>query len=74
MAHHLVEMVAASVKEELFSTSLNPLTEEAYKYGVMPHDDRLAQVKLTLEEVVCPGLAHFGIDVSNVKNWLHNRF
>ena len=65
-------MVEISVQDELFLPITNPAEENSYQYGVMPQEERLNQFNMTLEEVVCTGFEHFGIDTTSLKNWLKN--
>lgn len=69
VSEYLIEMATISVKEELFLPVSNSLSQEAYRYGVMPENQRIDQFKATIEEVVCAGLEHFGIDASGLKQW-----
>jgi len=70
VSNYLVEMVEISVKEELFLPAPEKDDGGTYHYGVMPVSARLAQFQTTLEQVVCAGFEHFGIDASKLREWL----
>tara|TARA_B100000683_G_scaffold267744_1_gene301898 strand:+ start:1074 stop:1790 length:717 start_codon:yes stop_codon:yes gene_type:complete len=73
VSHYLVDMLNISIRDELFSLSHRITDASTYIYGVMPHQDRLSQFQTTLEEVICPGFTHFGIDVTPIKNWIDDK-
>ena len=72
VSNYLVDMLNIAIRDELFSS---PHTTEtsSYLYGVMPHQDRLPQFQTTLEDVLCPGFVHFGIDVTSIKRWMKEK-
>jgi hypothetical protein len=70
VSDYLVEMVQISVNDALFQPVTVPLSDASYAFGVMPHHARREQFNATLDEVVCAGLEHFGIDTSDLRNWL----
>jgi len=74
VSKHLVEMVEYSLNEGFFLPMVNPIEENTYPYGVMSEKDRVGQFKTTLEEVVCTGFEHFGIDASPLRDWIENIF
>ena len=72
VSDYLIEMLDLAIRDELFS-SHHELASSSYLYGVMPHQDRLSQFQLTLEEVICPGFTHFGIDITPIQKWMKNK-
>ena len=73
VSKHLVKMVEYSLSDEFFLPAVNPIDENTYPYGVLSQKDRFIQFKTTLEEVVCGGFEHFGIDASPLRDWIENR-
>ena len=73
VSEHLEDMLNIAVRDELFSSSDHSLDASSYIHGVMPYQDRLEQFQSTLEQVLCPGFAHFGIDVTPIKNWMQEK-
>ncbi|MEC7987322.1 MAG: hypothetical protein VX278_19280 [Myxococcota bacterium] len=69
VSDYLVEMATLAIREELFAAVSTPLSDEAYHYGVMPQSARVEQFKSTLEEVVCAGFEHVGIDAQPLRRW-----
>ena len=70
---YLTEMLDMSVRDALFSAPKQMLNSSSYSFGVMPHSDRFDQFRAALEEVLCPGFAHYGIDASSMMKWVTNK-
>ena len=49
------------------------LPGEEGEFGVLPEEQRLDQFCDSLQNIVQPGLSHFGIDNSAVTNWLKEK-
>jgi len=70
---YLVDMLNIATRDELFSSAHHSTDPSSYLHGVMPHQDRLPQFQTTLEEVICPGFAHFGIDTTPIRHWIKEK-
>lgn len=73
IAEHLAEMLDIAVRDELFDSNEAELQTNAYEFGVLPEEQRLGQFCDSLQNIVQPGLSHFGIDNSAVTNWLKEK-
>ena len=74
IAHYLPAMLAGTVTEELFDeTEESPEVAALIGLGQLPRTMRRELFEATLEEVVFPGLARFGIDPSAGRHWLARR-
>lgn len=70
---YLADMLNIVIRDELFSSAHHITDPSSYLHGVMPHQDRLPQFRTTLEEVVCPGFTHFGIDITPIRRWMKEK-
>ena len=73
VSEYLSEMLDLSVRDELFLPALSPATANTYDFGVMPVAHRLPQFCATLDEVIIPGFAHFGIDTGPMIQWRNQK-
>jgi hypothetical protein len=46
--------------------------EELHAYGVLPLAEKKAVFHATMNEVVLPGLEHFGVDTAQARRWLES--
>ena len=64
-------MLSGSVDVGLFAAAGPELeSTELFRHGLLPHSTRRAIFAGTLEDVVFPGLATFGVDVGPARAWL----
>ncbi len=70
---YLSQMLDLSVRDELFLPALSPMVDGSYDFGVMPVAHRLSQFCATLDKVVIPGFAHFGIDTTAMIQWRNQK-
>lgn len=69
VADHLEEMLDASIRDVVFQTVAVADDAESLSLGVLPRSQRRAHLCTTLDEVIVPGFAHFGIDTSAMTAW-----
>ena len=67
-------MLSGTVDDSLFAPGSAELEDPGLlRHGVLPHSQKRAIFVGTLEEVVFPGLARFGIDAGPARAWLTAR-
>ena len=69
VAGHLHEMLDLSVRDAVFLPLPADASEASFDHGVLPLPLRREHFCNTLDEVIVPGFAHFGIDTSAMTAW-----
>ena len=69
VADHLAEMLDISVRDAVFLAVREEDSGASLRHGVLPVGQRREQFCRTLDEVVVPGFAHFGVDTSAMTVW-----
>ena len=69
VADYLEEMLDISVRDAVFLPAAAEDVGESLSLGVLPRSQRRAHFCTTLDEVIVPGFAHFGIDTSAMTAW-----
>lgn len=69
VADHLEEMLDISVRDAVFLPATTEDAGERLSIGVLPRAQRSAHFCATLDEVIVPGFAHFGIDTTAMTSW-----
>ena len=69
VADHLEEMLDISVRDAVFLPAATEDAGESRSIGVLPRAQRRAHFCATLDEIIVPGFAHFGIDTTAMTAW-----
>lgn len=73
VSENLEEMLDLAVRNELFNDNDNEHFENSFEFGILPREDRIEQFCDSLENLVQPGLEHFGIESSTMTYWLKSK-
>ena len=69
VADYLEEMLDISIRDAVFLPVAVADDAESLSLGVLPRSQRRVHLCTTLDEVIVPGFAHFGIDTSAMTAW-----
>ena len=69
VAEHLHEMLDRAVREAALQPAPDESSQALLSHGILPSAQRQEHFCSTLDTVIVPGFAHFGIDTTAMTGW-----